>query len=168
MALTNIVFNIAKGRVGELYNRVKVGDPATARLFLIPIDINTCPDETARDADDVAAIVTGGAVSRATAWANALYGIALAPADLTTLAANLDDANNWLDLDIPTDPVFNGSGAGVAAANNSTHLIVGYSTTTAPANLNQITPLTLHAFAVTTDGSSITAQVDPEGFYRAS
>ena len=35
--MADIVFNIAKGRVAELYNRVKTADPSAARLYVIPI-----------------------------------------------------------------------------------------------------------------------------------
>ena len=34
--MANIVFNIAKGRVIEFYNRVESNDPASSALILIP------------------------------------------------------------------------------------------------------------------------------------
>ena len=36
--MANIVFNIAKGRVAELYGRVEGNDPSTSALILIPIE----------------------------------------------------------------------------------------------------------------------------------
>jgi hypothetical protein len=159
MALTNIVFNIAKGRVGELYNRVDVADPSTARLYVIPVDLGAAADEAVRDADDYAAIITAGATDRSTGWGGKKE---LGAADLDAWNTALDDTNNWLDLDLPDQ-----TWSSVPAGNNSTHLLVGYSATATPSNA-QITPLTLHAFAVTTDGSNVTAQIDAEGFYRAS
>jgi hypothetical protein len=36
--MANIVFNIAKGRVVELYNRVKSNDPANSAIILVPIE----------------------------------------------------------------------------------------------------------------------------------
>ena len=36
--MANIVFNIAKGRVGELYNRVEGNDPANSGLIVVPIE----------------------------------------------------------------------------------------------------------------------------------
>ena len=36
--MANIVFNIAKGRVVEYYNRVKSNDPANSALILVPIE----------------------------------------------------------------------------------------------------------------------------------
>jgi hypothetical protein len=159
MALTNIVFNVAKGRVGELYNRVDLADPAAARLYVIPVDVGAATDEAIRDADDFAAVVTAGVTDRSTGWGGKKE---LGAADLAALNTGLDDTNNWLDLDIP-DQTWNS----VAAGNNSTHLLIGYSASATPTNA-QIVPCTLHAFAVTTDGSNITVQVDAEGFYRAS
>jgi hypothetical protein len=61
----NIVPNIAKGRWAELYNRVKLGDPAAARLYVIPISAGAVSDATLLDCDDFAAMVTAGIPVRA-------------------------------------------------------------------------------------------------------
>lgn len=36
--MANIVFNIAKGRPVELYNRVKNSDPTNAAFILVPLE----------------------------------------------------------------------------------------------------------------------------------
>ena len=36
--MANIVFNIAKGRVVEFYNRVENNDPTNSALILVPIE----------------------------------------------------------------------------------------------------------------------------------
>ena len=57
--MANIVFNIAKGRIVELYNRVKGNDPANAALILVPIETSGLEsDATLVDKDDLAAVLT--------------------------------------------------------------------------------------------------------------
>ncbi|MFN7883014.1 MAG: hypothetical protein ACK5PF_08385, partial [bacterium] len=54
--MANIVFNIAKGRVVELYNRVKSNDPANSALSLGPIDTSGLDSDATRiDVDTLAA-----------------------------------------------------------------------------------------------------------------
>lgn len=73
-----------------------------------------------------------------------------------------DDGNERVDLDIP-DQTF--SNAGGASNNTLVKLVVFYEN--AAADATRI-PLTHHDFAVTTDGSDLTAQVDAAGFGRAA
>lgn len=74
----------------------------------------------------------------------------------------VDDTNNRVDIDIP-DQTW--TSAGGASNNTLTKLIVYYDEGDSPAT--QI-PLTHHDFAVSTDGSDLTAQVNSAGFFRAS
>lgn len=155
--MADLVCNIAKGRAAELYNRVKVGDPAAARLYVIPVNVAAVTDDAIRDADDFAAIITAG-VSELTAggWNRKT----LAAADLNVLAP--DDTNNRLDLDIPDQ-----TWTAVAVSNNSTDLVICYASVASPTNA-QLLPLSLHDFAITTDGTDVVAQINAAGFYRAS
>ena len=73
-----------------------------------------------------------------------------------------DDTNNRVDLDVP-DQTW--TAAGGASNNTLTKLIVFYENAAADATR---LPLTHHDFAVTTDGSDLTAQVDAAGFGRAA
>src|SRR6185295_19896488 len=58
--LSNIVMNIAKGRVVELYNRVKANDPANSALIIVPIETSGLEaDSVLVDKDDLAAFLTG-------------------------------------------------------------------------------------------------------------
>jgi hypothetical protein len=55
--MANIVFNIAKGRIVEFYNRVKGDDPANSALILVPIETSGLEaDATLIDKDDLAAV----------------------------------------------------------------------------------------------------------------
>ena len=65
------------------------------------------------------------------------------------------------DIDFP-DQTFTGAGNGVN--NTLTKLVTAYEN--AAADATRI-PLTHHDFAVTTDGSDLTAQFNAAGFFRA-
>ena len=54
--MADLVFNIAKGRAAELYNRVDLNDPTNAVLLVIAINAGAATDATLRDYDTMAAI----------------------------------------------------------------------------------------------------------------
>ena len=62
--MSDIVFNVAKGRAVELANRVKSGDPAAARLYAIPVDRAAVTDATLRDCADFSAVIAAGVTVR--------------------------------------------------------------------------------------------------------
>jgi hypothetical protein len=145
--MADLTFNIAKGRVVELHNRVKVGDPAAARLYAIPVDVAAVSDATLRDLDDFAAIITAGVTERN---ANGWTRVTLAAADLTAIA--VDDGNDRFPVDIIDLAL------GTPTAGASTDVIICYASVSTPTNA-QLLPLTLHDFAITPDGSVVTATV---------
>lgn len=149
------VFNIAKGRVAELHNRVKVGDPSTSRLFVSPVDRAAVTDATLIDLDDFAAVITAGLTERTT---NNWNRKTLAATDLTAMTP--DDTNDRMPVDFIDITWSPGPTSG-----NVTDLIVCYSSLTAPTNA-QMVPLTCHTFAITPDGSDVVATV--ADYYRAS
>jgi hypothetical protein len=154
--VADFVFNLAKGRAGELTNRVKVGDPSAARLYIIPVDVAAVSDATLRDLDDFAAIITAGVTERsATGWNRKT----VAAADITTPAP--DDANDRFDYDM-IDQTWTAVTAG-----NVTDLIVCYASVASPTNA-QLLPLVQLDFAITPDGSDVVAQINASGFYRAA
>ena len=155
--MANLVFNIALGRVAELYNRVDTNDPTNSALVVIAIDANGDTDATMRDRDDMTALL-GGTANEVT---NSGYARkVLTDADLTAFAP--DDANDRVDLDIPDQ-----TWTGVAAGTAWTDLIVAYDNDTTGGTDANIAPMTLHDFAVTPSGTDIVAQIAAAGFYRA-
>ena len=62
--MADIVFNIAKGRVAELYNRVKTPTHRPRALYVIPISAGAVSDATALDVDFFADLVTAGVTER--------------------------------------------------------------------------------------------------------
>jgi hypothetical protein len=152
--MANVVFNVAKGRVAELYNRVDLQDPSTSRLFVIPISAGAVSDATAIDQATFADLVTAGVTERA---ANGWNRKTLANTDLAAIAA--DNTNDRMPLDI-------GDQTWTAVTTDAvTDLVICYSSVTSPTN-SQLVPLTMHDFAITPDGSDVVAQV--ADFYRAS
>lgn len=142
----NIVPNIAKGRWAELYNRVKLGDPAAARLYVIPIAAGAVTDAQLLDADDFAAIITLGATERT---ANGWNRKTIAAADIVTLAP--DDTNDRMPVDIadqswtPTTP-----------ADTVSDLVICYASVASPTNA-QLMPVSVHDWVITPSGAVETA-----------
>ena len=153
--MADFVFNIAKGRVAELYNRVDSNDPSTAELYVIAFN-TTATDATLRDLDTVAAIEAD--VNTAEITNSGYARKALTDADLVAFAP--DDTNDRVDLDIP-DQTFTAVAAGTAI----TDICIAYGLN-AGADSAKV-PLTWHDFAVTPSGGDIVMQV-PNGFFRAS
>lgn len=159
--MANLTFNIALGRVAEFYNRVDAGDPADARLLVVAINAGAATDATIRRYDTLAALLGDVDVAEVT---NSGYARkTLAAADI---AYAPDDVNDRVDLDIPDQ-----TWTTVAAVGGAwTDLVVCYIPDGVPVvgADSTVIPLTLHDFAVTPDGTNITAQIAAAGFFRAS
>jgi len=151
------VFNIAKGRVAELYNRVDSNDPANSALIVVPVDVGGTSDATIRDFDTLAAVLGGGVTERT---ANGWNRKTLTDTELSAFAP--DDTNDRVDLDIP-DLTWTGVTAGAV-----TDLIICYDSDTTGGADSAIVPLTMHDFSISPDGSDVTAQIAATGFFRAS
>lgn len=157
--MANQVFNIALGRVAELYNRVDTNDPANSALVIVILATSGIEsDATLKDKDTLADVLSG-TTNEVT---NSGYARkVLTDADLVAFAP--DDANDRVDLDIPDQ-----TWTGVAAGDGWSALLVCYDNDTTGGTDANIVPQTKHDFVVTPDGSDITAQIAAAGFYRAS
>lgn len=157
--MADFVFNIAKGRAAELYNRVDSNDPTNSVLLVIAINAGAATDATLRDYDTMAQIEGDANAAEVT---NAGYARkTLTDTDLVAFAP--DDVNDRVDLDIPDQ-----TWTGVAAGSAWTDLIVAYDNDSTAGTDTSVVPLTLHDFAITPSGSDITVQIAAAGFYRAS
>jgi len=155
--MADFVFNVAKGRVAELYNRVQSNDPAASQLVLLVINAGAATDDQMGDTDTVSALLATAAAE----VTNTNYArIDLDDTDLSAISP--DDTNNRLDLDIPDQ-----TWSSIAAGDSWTDIVIAYDPTGSSAD-SALIPLTCHDFAVTPDGSDITAQIAAAGFYRAS
>ena len=157
--MADFVFNIAKGRFVELYNRVDSNDPANAVLLVIAINAGAATDATLKDYDTMAQIEADANAAEAT---NSGYSRkVLTDTDIVAFAP--DDTNDRVDVDIPDQ-----TWTGVAAGSAWTDLIVAYDNDSTSGTDSSVVPLTLHDFAVTPSGSDITMQVATAGFARAA
>lgn len=157
--MANQVFNIALGRVAELYNRVDLSDPTNAVLVIVILaTAGIESDAVLKDKDDLAAVVAGttNEVTN-TGYARKV----LSDADIVAFAP--DDTNDRVDLDIPDQ-----TWTAVAAGDGWNDLLVCYDADSTGGTDAAIVPLTQHDFVVVPDGSDITAQIAAAGFYRAS
>lgn len=156
--MPELIFNIALARMTEWYIRVDTNDPANS-AFIVIAWVTTETDTNIRRLDDVSLVEANANTAEAT---NANYArIVLTDADLVAFAP--DDTNDRVDLDIP-DQTWTAVGAG----DNWTDLSINYDSDTTGGTDANIVPGTWHDFAVTPDGSDITAQIGVDGFFRAT
>lgn len=156
--MSDFVFNIAKGRVVELYNRVKSNDPANSAFVLVPVDVGATTDATIKDFDTLSAITGGGVTERSTSgWGRKT----LTDSELAALPAP-DDGNDRYDIDLP-DQTWATVTAGAV-----TDLILCYDSDTTGGTDANLLPLCQFDFAVTPDGSDVVAQIAAAGFFRAA
>lgn len=158
--MANGVFNVAKGRVNELHNRVDGNDPANAVLVLMLLQATSEADGTLEDYDTFSALLAG---SNTEANFTNYARIILSDTDIS--ASTVNDTTNLRFADIP-DQTW--SSAGGASNNTLDKLIIGYDSDSTGGTDANIEPLTHHDFDVTTNGGDITAQVDSGGYYSAS
>lgn len=153
--MANIVFNIAKGRVVELYNRVKSNDPANSALVIVPIEsAGLESDAMLVDADTLAAVLAGTTNEQTTMGRKTLTD-----ADLAALPAP-DDANDSYDVALPTVTWT------AATGNAISKLLVCYDSDTTSGTDVNIIPLTLFDFTQTPSGGNI--EMTGGTFYRAA
>lgn len=153
--MANIVFNIAKGRVVEYYNRVKSNDPTNSAIILVPIETSGLEsDATLIDKDDLAAVLSGTTNEQATMGRKTLTD-----ADLAALPSP-DDTNDRYDVSLPTVTWT------AATGNAISKILVCYDSDTTAGTDSGIIPLTMFDFTATPSGLDI--QVTTGTFFRAS
>lgn len=154
------VFNISKGKVVELHDRVAGNDPAASELHVILLKVAEA-DATLEDYDTVNALL-GGANTEAD-FTN--YGRKyLTDADLT--ASSPDDTNNWIQVDLP-DQTW--ASAGGTLDNTLVKVIIAYDPDgNGVGNDTTVVPLTHHDFTPTTNGNDLVLQIGANGYARAS
>lgn len=156
--MADFVFNVAKGRVAELFNRVDQNDPTNSAIVVVAV-VATATDAAMKDYDTLSALLGDANVAEAT---NANYARkVLTDADIASLSP--DDTNDLMQVTI-ADQTWSSVGAG----DNWTDLIICYDGDTTAGTDANIIPLTCHDFAVTPNGGDITADVGANGVYQAS
>lgn len=153
--MSDFVFNIAKGRVAELFNRVDSNDPANSAIIVVPVDRGAATDATLKDLDTLTAVL-GAVTERSTSnWSRKT----LTDTDLAAIA--VDDTNDRMPVAIPNILWSPGPTAGAV-----TDLVFCYDSDTTGGTDANIVPLVMLAFAITPDGSDV--QANAGDIYRAS
>lgn len=158
--MADFVFNIAKGRVVEFYNRVEGNDPTNSAFIIVVLATSGLEsDATLKDKDDLAALVSGSTNEVTnTGYARKV----LTDSDLASLPAP-DDTNDRYDIDLPDQ-----TWTAVSAGDGWSKLVVCYDANTTSGSDSDIIPLCAYDFVVTPDGSDIIAQFNAAGFFRAA
>lgn len=158
--MADLVCNIAKGRAGEFFNRVQTNDPTNSEIVFLAVVAGSTTDATWLDADTLAAMLPGsGGAAEAT---NSGYARKhLTDADLSAFTP--DDATDTFKFDVPDQ-----TWTAVASGDVWTDCISGYDSDNTTGTDSNIIPMTVHDFAVTPDGSDITAQIHADGLYKAA
>lgn len=153
--MANVVYNIAKGRIVELYNRVKSNDPTNAAFILVPLETSGLEsDATLIDKDDLAAVLSGTTNEQTTMGRKTLTD-----SDLVALPAP-DDTNDRYDVALPTVTW------AAATGNAISKILVCYDSDTTGGTDSNIIPLCQFDAAITPDGSDV--QFTSGNFFRAS
>jgi hypothetical protein len=141
------VFNIALGRVAY-YATLPAANDA---LIVIPIEASGVEsDATIKDYDTVADLLAASNNEQST----------MGRKTITSVTVTVDDANNRTDVDFD-DVVWT-----AATGNAISDLLLAYDPDTTGGTDADLIPLTWHDFAITPDGSDVTATVS--NVYRAS
>lgn len=159
--MADFVFNIAKGKVAEYAARVNANDPTNSVLIVLLLATTGLEsDAVLKDKDDVAALVSG------TTNESTNTGYARKSLDNTGLITiTVDDTNDRTDVDMPDQTWAGVANDGTGAISK---LVIAYDPDSTGGADSAIIPLVCLDFAVTPDGSSITAQFNASGFFRAS
>jgi hypothetical protein len=155
--MANFVFNIAKGRIVEFYNRAENNDPTNSALILVPLSASGT-EAQGQDADDLAAVEALAQFAEITT--NNWVRKTLESAQLATLPAP-NDTDNRYDIQVPSV-----TWTAPTAGGNTTGLLVCYDADTGAGTDSNIIPLTHHDFVVTADGNDVVLNVGD--FLRAS
>jgi len=146
--MADFVFNIAKGRGVELYNRVENNDPA-ASAFVLIVYTSSGTQAQGEDLDDAAAVEADANFAQAATGANQWPRKTLTDAELAAFPAP-DDTNNRYDVSVPSV-----TWTAVNASNNVTGLGIYYDADTGAGTDSNLLPVTFHTFSVTTDGNDV-------------
>ena len=155
--MARFVFNIAKGRVAELAERVLANDPANSAFVVVVLKGGETQGNM-QDADTLAAVIATAADEVTGAgWDRKTLDQA------STLAVVTDDGNDRKNVKIGDQ-----QWTPAAAADDSTGFVVCYDPDTTGGTDANLVPLLHEDFAVATDGNQVTYDEAAEGIFRAA
>jgi hypothetical protein len=142
--MANVIFNIAKGRLIELHDRVENNDPANSAIILVPLETSGLEaDSVLIDKDDLAAVLSGATNEQTTMGRKVLTD-----ADLAAVPAP-DDTNDRNERSLPNVTWTGASGNAISK------ILVCYDPDTTGGTDSSIIPLSMFDFAQGPNGSDI-------------
>ena len=145
----DLILNVAKGAFAH-YATLPAANDA---IVIVPLEATgLVSDATMRDYDTLDAILAGATNEQTT----------LGRKTAGSVTRTIDDTNDRVDVDCADIMWTAGAGNAVGA------LIFCYDPDTTGGTDADIVPISKHDFAVTPDGSDLTAQIAAAGFARAS
>jgi len=157
--VANQAFNRSLGRIVEFAERVNANDPANAVFVVRVLAASGIESDAVLKDKDTFADVVSGTTNEVTNSGYAAKTLDQAGG----ITITYDDTNDRVDVDVPDQ-----TWTAVAAGDAWSDVVFCYdSDSTAGTTANEV-PMTMHDFAITPDGSDITAQVPAPGFFRAT
>jgi len=153
--MADFVFNLAKGKIAELAERVNVENPANSVFVLVAIS-TTEEDAILRDLDSLEDVLTNPNTDEAT---NGGY----ARLDVEALTVTVDDVENKVAVSM-RDQSWSDILAGLAW----TDVLICYEPEAGAGDDSQIVPLVCLDFAVVPNGMDITVLFDADGFFESA
>lgn len=156
--MADFAFNVKKGFIAGLVERVDLNDPANSAIILVPLSASGS-EAQGQDLATLAAVEADAnfAEQAAGSWVRKT----LTDADFAGTDYAPDNANNRVNVKVPavtwTSP---------DAGSNTTGLLVCYDSDTTGGADSAIIPLTHHTFAVTADENDVV--LNAGDFLRAS
>lgn len=145
--MANIVFNIALGRVAQYASLTAANDA----LIMVPIETTGIEtDAVLRDYDTLSALLAAANNEQTT----------MGRKTLASVTVTVNDTDNRVDIDAADVTWTAATGNAISA------LVICYDPDTTVGTDADLVPLTKHDFAITPDGSDVTATV--ADFFRAS
>lgn len=159
--MADFIFNVAKGRIAELHDRVDGNDPANSALIVVLLkSAGLESDAVLKDYDTLDAILT--AANDECDFTNYARKTLT---DANIGASTVDSVNDRREADIP-DQTW--TAAGGSTNNTVGKVLICYDSDTTSGTDANIIPLVALDFNVTTNGGDVTLQINASGYFRAS
>lgn len=157
--MANQMINEGLGQIAGWARQVNNNEPTNSAILIIAWNAGAMTDGTVKDYNTVAEIEADANAAEVTNSGYARKTLDQAGG----LTVTVDETNDRVDVDCPDQ-----TWTAVAAGSAWTDLLFAFDRDTTAGTDSDIKPGSWHDFAVTPDGSDITAQIATAGFFRAS
>lgn len=153
--MANFIFNIAKGRDRAYFDNVNGNSPANSGIVFVLLQANEA-DDTVRDYTNLSTLIAAAGNTEATFTTYTRKVLT----DTSGITLTINNTTNVLTIDTPDVQWLT---AGGTQNNTLTRLLVCYDPDTTAGTDADIIPIYSFDFAATTNGNTLTAQVNAAG-----